>query len=277
MKLKTVNKRLMVFLALSLILLPSIIYVQAVSYGRYEYYDVNEDQWNAVYQYNILSQTFNVTTSHEIVYVRLLIGKVGNNIGQAIISITETESGIPTNYLTSGSIDADKVITAYAMDWYRINLANVIQLNASTQYAIVLSSPQGNFTADDFIFWGSDDSSPTYTGGNFLNSTDGGEHWISDTGKDFLFEEWGYVYALPFLTAFPEFFTAISAGIIVTLLGFGFRDVGASFGGHALAGFIIGGSMGLIMCAQSGLIPVWFVILVFTLGGLGFYFWFRGG
>lgn len=77
--------------------------------------------------------------------------------------------------------------------------------------------------------------------------------------------------------ALPTIFLAVPPAIIIGALGISFSTIGKQLGDHDYAGFIIGGSMGLIICANSGLLPMWFAISVFLCGFIGVYFWFRSG
>ena len=87
----------------------------------------------------------------------------------------------------------------------------------------------------------------------------------------------------PYFTAIGEvpfshtIITYISPFIIVGVLGMAFSQIGEKLGGHAIGGFLIGGSMGLLVCANSGLIAVWFVTAIFMCGIIGIYFWAKGG
>lgn len=81
----------------------------------------------------------------------------------------------------------------------------------------------------------------------------------------------------------PDYFTLqnlvsiIPPGIIIGALGLVFSEVGQKLDNHNYAGFLIGGCIGLLLCTVQGLTPVWFTVLIFFVGSIFIYFWFRSG
>lgn len=63
---------------------------------------------------------------------------------------------------------------------------------------------------------------------------------------------------------------------IVGGVGFGFSQV-ARLIDHPMAGFMIGGAIGLMFCAQGGLVPMPYFIAVLIMGSLASILWFRSG
>lgn len=61
-------------------------------------------------------------------------------------------------------------------------------------------------------------------------------------------------------------------GIVIGMTGGGVSMFASRFN-HGTAGFMIGGSMGLVLCAQTGLVPMWFAVTTFILGFVALYFW----
>lgn len=75
----------------------------------------------------------------------------------------------------------------------------------------------------------------------------------------------------------PSLVSVIPAGVIIGALGIVFSEVGQQLDNHNYAGFLIGGTIGLVLCTVQGLVPVWFTVLIFFFGAIGVYFWFRSG
>lgn len=80
----------------------------------------------------------------------------------------------------------------------------------------------------------------------------------------------------PVFNFFPMLLSLIPAGFITGALGISFSQIGSKLGEHAYAGFFIGCSIGLVICANSDLLPVWFVTTTFFCGFIALYFWMKG-
>jgi hypothetical protein len=81
----------------------------------------------------------------------------------------------------------------------------------------------------------------------------------------------------PTLTSPASMVSMLVPGIIIGGIGGAFWKLGDGLGGHGLGGFILGGAFGMVLCAVSGLISMWIMVLAFVLGFVGFYFWQGGG
>jgi hypothetical protein len=68
----------------------------------------------------------------------------------------------------------------------------------------------------------------------------------------------------------------VSPTMVCLILGFGFSQVGDKLGEHTMAGFLIGGGIGLIICAMYALIPVWIATVAYIFATIAVYFWFKG-
>jgi len=127
-------------------------------------------------------------TPHTITSVKLKLWRSGSPSGNFIVGIRATDgSGHPTGSdLTSGSISAGSIpTTATVME---ISVTEYL-LSANTKYAIVVRVPDGN--SSNCIYWRNDQSSPTYAGGNWEDSTNSGSSWTANTAWDGWFEVWG--------------------------------------------------------------------------------------
>jgi hypothetical protein len=60
-----------------------------------------------------------------------------------------------------------------------------------SKYAILLAYQVGSGNASSNLYWMRDTSSPTYSGGNMILSTDNGSSFTAYTGNDMYFEEYG--------------------------------------------------------------------------------------
>jgi hypothetical protein len=83
--------------------------------------------------------------------------------------------------------------------------------------------------------------------------------------------------APPSIVSPASMVTLLVPGIIIGGIGGAFWKLGDHMGDHGLAGFLIGGAMGMVLCAVGGLISMWIMTLVFVLGFIGFYLWYGGG
>ena len=176
----------------------------------YERYIVGGDTNFNFYGNTWCAQTFTVgdtgtNEDHNITSVKLLMYRVGAP-ATITVSIKAVEaSHKPTgNDLTSGTTDGDTLTTNTAGEWREVSLASY-GLLASTEYAIVARALTGD--ASNKVNWKADGSSPTYTGGALVYSTDSGSSWTVYTGYDFLFEEYGSTVSIS-SHKIPNYFNA---------------------------------------------------------------------
>jgi len=163
----------------------------------YEYYNTGDDHFDAIYGTTWKAQTFTPSRGHKITSVKLLLFRL-NSPGTLTVGIRATDvDGKPTGAdLCSGTIDGDTLTTSTAGEWREITLGAGYDLSGSTKYAIVVRATGGD--GSNYVAIRDDETSPTYTSGNYLYSTDSGSGWNSDTGKDFMFEDWGeFIGPLP--------------------------------------------------------------------------------
>lgn len=267
------KKQLFPLLFIALLCSYSLSLAYASTYVKYEYYNASSNSYSSIYEYRQVAQIFTVAETHDLHYVQVELGKIGNP-KTAIVSIYRVASGEPTTPITSTLFDTLKIVNSPVMEWYQIDFITPIELNASNQYALVISAPNGNYTTNNILCWGTN-SAGTYSNGEQVISSDEGQHWTSYSAYDCLFEEWGYIYQPPIFDAFPQFNTMILVGIICGTMGFSISQLGERLGDHQMAGFIIGGGIGLVICANSGIIPIWILTIIFLCASLGVYFWFK--
>jgi len=134
-----------------------------------------------------LAQGIQVASDQWLTSAQLYLRKTGNPTGTMTLRVETDNAGEPSGTLVhpnatatlaeSGLIDSD-----YEMK--RFTFAGGFYLDASTQYWLVLSTTRG-YDGSNFVLWGADGTSPSYTGGN-LYAYDGAT-W-SDQSKDGCFE-----------------------------------------------------------------------------------------
>lgn len=156
---------------------------------KYQYYDTGQDADRDAYGVNWEGQTFTPGITHLLGSVKLKLFRVGSP-GTITVSIRATSAGKPTGGdLCSGTIDSAVITEDTNGEWYEITLGDGYQVAADTQYAIVVRAPSGD--VDNKLSLLADTSSPTYTGGTHVDSSDSGADWNTYSGVDLLFEEWG--------------------------------------------------------------------------------------
>lgn len=150
------------------------------------YPPANQDSTRQVFGAFWMAMSFTVATAHRLTQLVLPLFRTGSP-GNITISIQAMSGGDPDGTdLTNITIDGDAILTTtsaiYTFQMPGVDLA-------ATQYAIVIRAPAGS--AGNSISWDTDDSSPTYAGGNREDSSDSGASWTAQTGTDMIFEEWG--------------------------------------------------------------------------------------
>lgn len=174
------------------------IYPTGIKLNLYEHYNTGDNLYSMAYGALWFGQSFTPTTTHQITSVKLKLWKDGSP-GTVTVSIRATEGGVPIGEdLCSGTTDGDTLPDNPDTEWREITLGNGCTLNASTMYAIVFRALDGD--SDNTADWRGDTTSPTYTGGAYLDSDDSGSSWGSFDSADFMFEEWGSAIGIPTIT-----------------------------------------------------------------------------
>lgn len=133
-----------------------------------------------------LGQTFTVDKDFVVRTVRMYGAKAGSP-GDLELKIRATTAGLPTGSdLTSATkLEADIVGAAPNYRWNSANLTTPITLMNGTQYALLIRTTASIGAKN--VRWRAD-STPPYTGGTMVRSTDNGTTWAINTGYDFLFQ-----------------------------------------------------------------------------------------
>lgn len=208
--LKTKIAIIPLFFLLVLSLLPISSFA---SYTLTQYYNANDDNEHGFKVGIWDAQTFTTSTAYSITSVKLKLYKEGSpktiTVSIRLADVNNKPSG---NDLTDGTTDGDTLPTGSPYEWREITLTPYV-LSASTQYAIVVRCVGG--TGANFAHWREDATSPTYSGGSCVRSTDTGVTWTVTTTVDYMFECYGtYSYTksgskgLVFSVAVGRFFEA---------------------------------------------------------------------
>lgn len=136
------------------------------------------------------SQTFKPTENYTITSADIYIHRHGGLAGNFYVSVRATENSTGTwkptgTDLCSGYIVASGIALTTS-SWYKISFGAGVHLEVDVTYALVVRAPNG--TASKYVHWQYDTSAPTYAGGSYGDSTDGGSTWAMTSGYDFLFE-----------------------------------------------------------------------------------------
>jgi hypothetical protein len=144
--------------------------------------------------YDRISQGFQVGPSSQGLYsVKLWLKKVGTPTGNLTASIyTNTGSfpGSPSSLVSNGAssaVAASTLSTSYGWTEFLFPVRPVV--SSGTQYHIVLSTAD-SASASNYVVWGVDTSSPSYSGGGLKADLAG--TWTATPVADACFEVWKY-------------------------------------------------------------------------------------
>lgn len=154
---------------------------------RWEYYNTGDTSSAQAWGPNWFAQSFTANDSYTLDYIKLCLRKEGTP-GTLTAAIYSTNaSGYPIDELTSGTYNSEYLGTGNT--WPEIDMVPDLSLSEGSVYSIVVHTT-GASAGNDSI-WRYDNTSPTYTGGQFFSSTDAGGTWANNSSCDFLFECWG--------------------------------------------------------------------------------------
>lgn len=186
----------------------------------HEHYNTGDIGASSLYTTNWRGQTFTPSAGHTVTSVKLLIYRTGNP-GTFTVSIRGTAAGVPSGAdLCSGTTDGDALSLDGAGEWKEITFGTGTPLSAGTIYAIVARSAG----ADSFnsVCWRVDSSSPTYSNGTAVTSSNSGSAWTIAAGSDYMFEEWAQ-----YLTFGPKLSLLRSGSVASGIVGVGNRVASA--------------------------------------------------
>jgi len=136
-----------------------------------------------------LAQGIQLSSSSDISSIKLYLRKIGSPTGNLTIEIqtdsTGDPSGTPVTNGTSDVVDASTLTTSLALVEFTFTTSP--NLSASTQYHVVLKTTDSQ-SDTDFVIWGTDESSPSYSGGQLKSYN--GASWDAET-DDTIFQIYG--------------------------------------------------------------------------------------
>lgn len=153
-----------------------------------DYYNTGDDNYQTIWSTVWVAQTFTTSESYNISSVKLKLFRL-NNPGTITVSIKATSGGLPSGGdLAVGTTDGSTLTTSVVGEWREITFGSPYTLSSGVKYAIVVRS---GASAPNYFYWKYDVSSPTYTGGSYIFSSNSGSSWAANTAIDFMFETWG--------------------------------------------------------------------------------------
>jgi hypothetical protein len=160
--------------------------------GQYPWFEASTLSNTAVNAsgFERVCQTFTPSTTHYLNYVSLYLYKIENPTYEVTIALYSTDANHkPTGAaLCSTSFDAWSLTTAAA--WYDFRFDTGCQVNAGTEYALVISSSGDDTTSKVMV--------RTYTANGYASgqrgySADGGTTWTMVPTQDIAFREGGWL------------------------------------------------------------------------------------
>jgi hypothetical protein len=138
-----------------------------------------------IYSGTLRGQTFTVgANDEETNYISLYMKRSLGTTGNVNISIYATDGSLPTgNVLSSVVVPLASLTTL--LRWENFTLPSTLTLSAGTVYAVTVAVPDGDVS--NYVTLRADSSSPTYTGGSVIRSSNGGSSWSAAASQDFLF------------------------------------------------------------------------------------------
>lgn len=187
---KRLTKWVIPILTITLLFILALPFHTVYAATKYESYEVNDDNFIAPNTTQQYCQTFTPSTNHTVSSVYVKAYKVGTP-GTLNVDIKAVDgSSKPTGAaLATGSIDPSTFTTDSGGSWYEITLGAGAAITASTEYAIVFRS-SGSSDVNNCTRLRSDNTSPTYAGGQRGYSSNSGSTWAMSTSYDILFQEW---------------------------------------------------------------------------------------
>lgn len=156
---------------------------------KYEEYPAsNQDASRNVFGANWMAMLFTPGTGHTLNGLKLPLFRTGTTMGEITVSIQALSGGDPDG--TDLSVAKFSGLVLPTTSAVKIISMPATLLTVSVQYAIVIRAAGGD--ASNTVNWDTDDSSPTYAGGNREDSANSGNTWTAQTGTDMIFEEWGF-------------------------------------------------------------------------------------
>lgn len=154
-----------------------------------ENYIVNDDGERDFFGVFWTGQTFTPAVGHTLGAVKLKVARILIP-GIITVSIRATAAGLPTGAdLAVGTFDGDLLNAKPTYIERLVSMTVPVALSGAVVYAIVVRALTGD--ASNLISWRRDATSPTYAGGERVDSVNSGSTWTNVTGDDMWFAEYG--------------------------------------------------------------------------------------
>lgn len=161
------------------VLIPSVIWAASL----YEYYNTGGAGERNCYGQYWNGQSFTPAEAHTITSVKVQ-GERWTS-GSDTLSAEIRSGSVKGSIIASGTVNSN-IFPNGSKAWGTISLGAGASLDADTKYWIVLHCAGSNT-----FYWALDNSSPTYSGGEAYWSSNTGGSYSTQTGVDFMFEDWG--------------------------------------------------------------------------------------
>lgn len=151
-------------------------------------YKVNDDSFVHIFGTNWWAQSFTVAATHTLRRCILKFDKAGSP-GILTVSIRATTAGKPSGSdLAVATKDLDAFTFQSGGNWIYLDMVTPVVVTAAAVMAIVCRTA-GADTSNDGL-WQADITSPAYSGGSIISSSDSGSTWNApDTTVDAMFKE----------------------------------------------------------------------------------------
>ncbi len=162
---------------------------------KFEYYDTSNDATNTVYAQFMVGQIFTVGTTglnvgHYLNEVQIRIYRVGSPGTVTLELYATSASHLPTgDALATTTVDGDDFTADTGGEFETFVFTTPHQVLKSTEYALTIGALDGDGSNSIKIM--KDETSPTYTGGSRINSTNTGSTWGTDSEADIMFRNYG--------------------------------------------------------------------------------------
>ncbi len=161
---------------------------------QFENYFTGEDNNTVIHDDTWRAQTFTLGGSAILIgggqkSVVLKMFRIGSP-GDITVSIKATSAGLPTGAdLIAATVNGDIFTTDSGGANVQVDFTPTVRLEANTKYAIVFRALTGSGGQEAYSL--TDASSPTYSGGSLITSSDAGVNWSAVSDQDCLFQVWG--------------------------------------------------------------------------------------
>ena len=150
-----------------------------------DYYDTGDDSQIGLRGVTWGCQTFTADANYTASGVQVKLWRTGEP-GTVTVSLRATAAGLPTGAdLVSGTTDGDTLTTSVGGEWREITFSSTQVLTSGTVYAVVARATSGDVS--NTVYWRHDSTSPSYSGGSYIYSTNSGSSWTAATSADFMF------------------------------------------------------------------------------------------